>query len=129
MQPWLPSRNRPMQPATPQARATPWRPLRLIPRATAIFALSNTIGLGAIKAIREAGIRIPEDISLIAYDDNIYMDYLVPPVTRIGQPVEEMGKLAFKLLYESIEHKKRVSTQIELAPNLITRESVQNLIP
>ena len=99
------------------------------PRPTAIFALSNTIGLGAIKAIREAGIRIPEDISLIAYDDNIYMDYLVPPVTRIGQPVEEMGKLAFKLLYESIEHKKRVSTQIELAPNLITRESVQNLIP
>ena len=57
------------------------------------------------------------------------MDYLIPPVTRIGQPVEEMGKLAFKLLYESIEHKKRVSTQIELAPNLITRESVQNLIP
>ena len=99
------------------------------PRPTAIFALSNTIGLGAIKAIREAGIRIPEDISLVAYDDNIYMDYLVPPVTRIGQPVEEMGKLAFKLLYESIEHKKRVSTQIELAPNLITRESVQNLIP
>ena len=99
------------------------------PRPTAIFALSNTIGLGAIKAIREAGIRIPEDISLIAYDDNIYMDYLVPPVTRIGQPVEEMGKLAFKLLYESIEHKKRVSTRIELAPTLITRESVQNLIP
>jgi len=96
---------------------------------TAIFALSNTIGLGAMKAIREAGLRIPEDISLIVYDNNIYMDYLVPPITRVGQPIEEMGKLATKLLFESIESEKRLTTQIELAPDLITRESVQNLIP
>ena len=103
--------------------------LNRVPRPTAIFALSNTIGLGAIKAIREAGLRIPEDISLIAYDNNIYMDYLVPPISRISQPVEEMGKLASKLLFESIETGKRLSTQIELAPNLIARDSVMNLLP
>ncbi len=99
------------------------------PRPTAIFALSNTIGLGAIKAIREAGLRIPEDISLIAYDNNIYMDYLIPPISRISQPIEEMAKLATKLLFESIETGKRLNTHIELAPDLIARESVMNLIP
>lgn len=99
------------------------------PLPTAIFTLSNTIGLGAIKAIREAGLRIPEDISLIAFDNNIYMDYLVPAITRINQPVEEMAKLAVKLLFESIESGKRLSTQIELAPELISRDSVMNLLP
>lgn len=98
-------------------------------RPTAIFALSNTIGLGAIKAIREAGLRIPQDISLITYDNNVYMDYLIPPITRISQPVEEMAKLAVKILFESIEGGRRLSTQIELAPDLIARDSIMNLIP
>ncbi len=57
------------------------------------------------------------------------MDYLAPPVTRIGQPVEEMGKLATKLLFDSVESDKRLSTQIELSPELIVRESVMNLMP
>ena len=96
---------------------------------TAIFTLSNTIGLGAIKAIREAGLRIPEDISLVVFDNNIYMDYLIPPITRVSQPVEEMAKLSVKLLFESIESDKRLSTQIELAPELIARDSVMNLLP
>ncbi len=94
---------------------------------TAIFALSNTIGLGVLKAIREAELQIPNDISLITYDDNKYMDYLVPPITRISQPVEEMAKLATKLLFESIESKKILNTQIQLAPSLILRESVLDL--
>lgn len=91
---------------------------------TAIFALSNTIMLGAMKAIREAGLRIPEDISLIGFDNNLYMDYMTPALTRIGQPTEEMGKLATKLLFESISSGRRCSTQLELAPRLITRGSV-----
>ena len=98
------------------------------PRPTAIFALSNAIALGTIKAIREAGPNIPEDISLIAYDSNIYMDFIVPPISRIGQPVEDMAKLATKLLFESIETNQRVNSQLELAPKIILRESVKNLI-
>ena len=66
---------------------------------------------------------------MIVYDDNVYMDYLTPPVTRVSQPVEEMGKLAVKLLFESIEKHKRLSTRIELAPDLILRDSVMNLLP
>ena len=80
--------------------------------------------LGAMKAIREAGLRIPEDISLIGFDNNLYMDYMTPALTRIGQPTEEMGKLATKLLFESISSGRRCSTHLELAPRLITRGSV-----
>lgn len=93
-------------------------------RPTAIFALSNTIGLGAIRAIREAGLRIPEDISLVSFDNNIYLDYLVPAITRIGQRVEEMGKMAIKLLDESIQGKRTLTSQIELSTETILRDSV-----
>lgn len=95
------------------------------PRPTAIFALSNTIGLGAIKAIREAGLVIPDDISVVSFDNNIHMDFLTPPITRVGQPVEEMAKLATKLLFECIESDKRISTHLELSPELISRSSVK----
>ena len=101
--------------------------LKRHPRPTAIIALSNTIGLGVIKAIREAGLCIPEDISLVSYDNNIYMDYLVPAVTRVSQPVEDMARHAVKLLFESIENKKTLNTQTELSPSLIIRDSVRNL--
>lgn len=95
------------------------------PRPSAIFTLSNTIGMGAIKAIREAGLKIPDDISVVSFDNNVYMDYLTPPITRVGQPVEEMAKLAIRLLFESIGSEKRISTQLELSPELISRESVR----
>ena len=97
-------------------------------RPTAIFALSNNIGMGAIKAIREARLRIPEDISLISFDNYMYLDFLEPAVTRIGQPVGEMGKMAVKLLNESISNHREIKSQIELSPELITRESVAPLI-
>ncbi len=93
-------------------------------RPSAIFALSNTIMLGAVKAIKEAGLKIPDDISIIAFDNNIYMDYLTPAITRIAQPTEEMGKLATKLLFECISTGKRSTTQIELSPSLVRASSV-----
>lgn len=97
-------------------------------RPTAIFALSNNIGLGAIKAIREARLRIPEDISLISFDNYLYLDFLEPPVTRIGQMVDEMGKMAVKLLNESIANHREIKSQIELSPEMIMRDSVAPLI-
>ncbi len=97
-------------------------------RPTAIFALSNTIGLGAIKAIREAQLSIPDDMSLISFDNNIYLDYFVPSITRIGQMVDEMGKMAVKLLHDSILNKRAVKSQIELSPEMVMRDSVRPLI-
>ena len=98
-------------------------------RPTAIFALSNNIGLGAIKAIREAKLRIPEDISLVSFDNYLYLDFLEPAITRIGQMVDEMGKMAVKLLNESIAYHREIKSQIELSPEMILRESVAPVIP
>ena len=98
-------------------------------RPTAIFALSNNIGLGAIKAIREAKLRIPEDISLVSFDNYLYLDFLEPAITRIGQMVDEMGKMAVKLLNESIANHREIKSQIELSPEMILRESVAPVIP
>lgn len=95
-------------------------------RPTAIFALSNTILLGAVKAIRESGLRIPEDISVVSFDDNPYLDFLGPAITRIGQPVEEIGKTAVRLLLESIREEVRCRTQLQLPPERIVRDSVAN---
>lgn len=92
-------------------------------RPTAIFTLSNTIALGAIKAIREASLRIPEDISLVSFDNNLYLDYITPPITRISQPIAEMGKLASKILFEKIKSSGAIP-QLELSIEIIMRNSV-----
>ncbi len=97
-------------------------------RPTAIFALSNTIGLGALKAIKEANLKIPDDISLISFDNYIYLDYLEPSITRVGQMVDEMGKMAVKLLMDSIQTRRVIKSQIELSPELILRNSVAPLL-
>lgn len=92
---------------------------------TAIFALSNTILLGAIKAINESGLKVPEDISLISFDNYTYLDFLNPPITRISQPTEEIGTLAIKIITQSISEKVRSgSTRILLPPTLLERGSV-----
>lgn len=94
---------------------------------TAIFTLSNTILLGAIKAIRESRLRIPEDISIISFDNNTYLDYLNPAITRISQPIEEIGTLAVKILTESIASSKASEAQILLPPKLIACGSVSHM--
>ena len=98
-------------------------------RPTAIFALSNTIMLGALRAIRESGLSVPNDMSLISFDDNLYMDYLTPAITRVGQPVENMAKLAVKILCDHLDQNGTVApnSQIRLLPSLIAGESVANI--
>ena len=97
-------------------------------KPTAVFALSNNIGMGAIKAIGEARLKIPDDISLISFDNYLYLDFLEPAITRIGQKVDEMGKMAVKLLHDSISNHKEIKSQIELSPEMIMRDSVAPLI-
>lgn len=91
----------------------------------AIFALSNTIVLGALKAIREVGLKIPEDIAVISFDDNMYMEYLTPALTRVSQPVGDMAKLAARILLDRINNPtdSRVS-QLKLSPSIIFGASV-----
>ena len=94
-------------------------------KPTAIFALSSTILLGVIKALNEHKVQIPQDISIISFDDNLYLDYLNPPITRVVQPLEEIGVIAVKMLMQKIAEEVELHSEILLKPSIIKRDSIQ----
>lgn len=94
---------------------------------TAIFALSNTIALGCIKALKEENIKIPEDISLITFDENPYLNYMDPPLTCIAQPVEDICKIAVKILFAKILDNDTIEKNILLKTKLRIKSSVKNI--
>jgi LacI family transcriptional regulator len=97
-------------------------------RPTAIFALSNTIAMGCIKALKEENIRVPQDISIITFDDHIYLDYLATPITCVVQPVETICKLALKNLKMIINNEeKNTLKQVILKPTIKYRESIARI--
>jgi len=96
---------------------------------SAIFALSNTVLLGVIKALREASLRIPDDISLISFDNYFFLDFMDPPISRISQPIEDLGQLAVKILFERIRGERTSATQLLLSPTLIEGLSVSIIKP
>jgi len=102
--------------------------LNRIPRPTAIFSTSNLISLGSMSAILEEGLKIPDDISMISFDDQPYSDYLVAPMTTVAQQTSEIGQIAFTLLQSQMKHegKQRIE-KIVLPTKLIVRKSVKML--
>ena len=94
-------------------------------RPTAIFALSNLILLGVVN---ESGLRIPDDISVVSFDDNMLFNYLDPAITCIGQPTDEIGTLAVKLLIRAVREPGAAPSHLHLPPSLIIRRSVRNLL-
>jgi LacI family transcriptional regulator len=96
-------------------------------KPTAIFSFSNTIALGCIKAIREFELRIPDDISLLTFDNHPYLDYLETPLTCIAQPVSDICQIAIKLLFTLINDEEISTKEVLLRPKMIRRSSVKRL--
>ena len=97
-------------------------------RPTAIFALSLTIALGCLKAFKEENVQIPQDISLITFDDHLYLDYLATPITSVVQPVEVICKLAMKYLISILNNEEgETSKQVILKPEIKLRESIARI--
>lgn len=97
-------------------------------RPDAIFAFSTTILLGAIKAIRELGLRIPEDVAIISFDNNRFLDFMDPAITRIEQPVNLVGKLVVDCVVQLVEdadgeNEDMTHLQTQLRPTLIEGRS------
>ncbi len=102
--------------------------LRREPRVTAILSLSNVNALGAIRALAEEGCRIPEDISLISFDDTPYFAFLATPLTAVAQQHSEIGEVAIKLLFDQIQApERRTNGGILLPTSLVVRQSVRRL--
>ncbi|MDX2076805.1 MAG: LacI family DNA-binding transcriptional regulator [bacterium] len=92
---------------------------------TAIFASNDVMALGAMDAIRAANLRIPQDISVVGFDDIPQAVTTYPKLTTIHQPLEEMGRIGVKLLLEQIEHPENAPKNITLATHLVIRDSCQ----
>lgn len=97
-------------------------------RPTAIFTFSNIIAMGCMKALREMNINIPDDISLITFDDHLYLDYLATPLSCIAQPVSDISKIAIKFLFSRINNNEVKINQILLKPEIKLRKSVRRII-
>lgn len=90
-------------------------------RPTAIFATCDILAAGALRAIYEAGMRVPDDISLIGFDDTLALN-LTPELTTVAQPMEELGRRAFGMALSIIEG-ERSPPPIRLPSRLIIRRS------
>ena len=98
--------------------------LKLDQRPTAIFSVNNLMTMGTLKAINEIRLKIPDDISVIGFDDMPWLTLITPPLTAVRQPVYKMGAEAAKLLFENINLEiEKPPTRIILKPELIVRSS------
>ena len=93
-------------------------------RFDAVFAYSSTILLGAFRAFHELGIKVPDDVGIISYDNAGFLDFLNPSITRIEQPLVEIGNLASDMLLDLISKgPAEIKLQRFLRPVLTSRES------
>ncbi|HEY0657220.1 MAG TPA: LacI family DNA-binding transcriptional regulator [Pyrinomonadaceae bacterium] len=95
---------------------------------TALFAFNDISAIGAIRALQESGLRVPEDVSVMGFDDVYAAEFHNPSLTTIRQPLFEMGKLAAQTLLErvAINSKKnveKISETLTVEPKLIVRQS------
>ena len=97
-------------------------------RYDAVFAFSTTILLGVIDALRTLGFRVGKDVGVISFDNNGFLDFLDPAVTRIEQPLREVGEIAVRTLFSLIESRSAglpepPPVQQLIPPTLIVRSS------
>jgi DNA-binding LacI/PurR family transcriptional regulator len=95
---------------------------------TALFCANDSTAIGAMKAIKESGYSIPDDLSIISIDDIDTAQYMSPMLTTIRIPMEELGKMSAKILIDRIENGKSINVKVELPFQIITRESCCKLI-
>lgn len=93
-------------------------------RFTALFAFNDISAIGAVRAFRDAGLRVPEDVSVIGFDDIQAAAYLTPRLTTVRQPLRQMGEMAAKqLLLRISDGNSKVRQLISVSPELVVRES------
>ncbi|WP_149203310.1 LacI family DNA-binding transcriptional regulator [Actinotalea subterranea] len=90
---------------------------------TGIVCASDPLALGAIRAVRRAGLRVPQDVSVVGYDDSALMNCTDPPLTTVRQPIEPMGRAAIDLLVGQIAGSAAPQDELLFEPELVVRGS------
>ena len=90
---------------------------------TAIFAFNDNIAIGTLQAARARGLRVPEDLSVVGFDDVEHATIVTPALTTVRQPLAEMGRTAVSLLNRLLEKQRFETLHVELATRLVVRDS------
>jgi len=101
--------------------------LRLLPRPTAIFAGNDLIAIGALRAIKEAGLRCPDDLSLIGFDGLEIVEMITPSLTSVYQSPYQLGATAARMVLDRVKGQELPASHVVLDTELQVRESVATL--
>jgi DNA-binding LacI/PurR family transcriptional regulator len=96
---------------------------------TGIVCASDPMALGAIRAARRAGLRVPADLSIVGFDDSALMTSIDPPLTTVRQPIEAMGRTAIELLLGQIAGSAVPRDELMFEPELVVRASTGPVAP
>jgi LacI family xylobiose transport system transcriptional regulator len=97
--------------------------LRLPDPPTAVLCGNDLQAFGVYEAARQAGLRVPDDLSVVGFDDITYARWCGPPMTSVRQPLADMGAAAAELVLALAAGEQPTHTRVELATTLIVRES------
>ena len=97
--------------------------LRIAPQPTALASVSDLMAAGALEAARSHGIRVPDDFSIVGYDDIPLGALLSPPLTTVNQDKDALARVSVELLLEEIQAPERAHRQVLLTPSLVVRGS------
>ena len=90
---------------------------------TALFVCNNLMTVGALAAIHQRGLRVPQDVAIVGFDDLPWAEALDPPLTVVRQPAYDVGRQAMELLLKRIMEPNRAPVTVRLQPELVTRRS------
>jgi LacI family transcriptional regulator len=95
----------------------------------AIFTISDRMAIGAMLAIKERGLRMPQDIGLVGFNNEPFTNLVTPRISSVDQPSFELGKIAAKLFIERVHNSDMDHIEEVLRPKLCIRESSQRIAP
>ncbi len=103
--------------------------LKAHPQLTAVFCCNDQMASGAYEGLRELGIAIPDQFSVVGYDDTAVARYLYPKLTTVHNPVENMGRMASRWILTNLYEQQGLDVERLFLPWLVERESVSDAIP
>src|SRR5437879_13566046 len=90
---------------------------------SALFAYNDISAIGSVRALQEAGLRVPEDVSVVGFDDIQFAIHHSPSLTTVRQPLQKMGETEARTLLNRIDDREDYVPEIQIEPELVIRNS------